>query len=193
MAVNAFDGLLAWLAPEREQAGVIYEQVRARLIRFFESYGCPFADDCADDTIQRVTRKLGEGEVIRAADPYTYFRGVARNVLSEQWRSQEKIAGTIDDLPPAYEPAVRPLELEASAERHREREQRLACVEACLDRLPPESRRLFIDYHNDEPHGAHRARLANALGLDITALRNRITRLRKKIESCATACMQSRP
>ena len=40
-------------------------------------------EDCADETIDRVARRLAGGERIRTGDPISYFRGVARNVWHE--------------------------------------------------------------------------------------------------------------
>src|SRR5438034_11799003 len=76
-----FESLLRWLNSDREQAGLIYEQVRIKLFRFFEFQGCPFPEELADDTFQRAARKISQNGVIRPTDPYIYFRGIARNVL----------------------------------------------------------------------------------------------------------------
>ena len=57
---EAFDGLLAWLDPDRDRAAHKYETVRTRLIKIFSCRGCGVADDLADETINRVTAKLSE-------------------------------------------------------------------------------------------------------------------------------------
>ena len=53
-----FDALLAWLDPEREQAGLKYEQIRGSLIKIFTGRGCTDPEELADETINRVTAKI---------------------------------------------------------------------------------------------------------------------------------------
>src|SRR5215510_4016694 len=78
---EAFDELLAALAPDQESAGEKYLEVRGNLIRFFEWRGCPFPEDHADETINRVAKRVSEGEQIR--NPAGYFLGAARMLLLE--------------------------------------------------------------------------------------------------------------
>lgn len=190
--LTAFDRLFTWLAPDRDEAARRYAAIRLRLIRLFESQACPFAEDCADETIHRVAVKLGEGVEVLAGDPYIYFRGVARNVLLEQWRKHERVS-PLEDFPLQQLPAVHPAENERRAEDRRQREGRLQCLERCLAEQPPESRRLFLDYHREREGSKidHRATLAAGLGIDVTALRNRVTRLRKKLETCVSNCVST--
>ena len=56
---DKFAGFLAWLAPDAETAGVEYERLRFRLINFFANRNCRFAEDLADETINRVLLKIG--------------------------------------------------------------------------------------------------------------------------------------
>lgn len=188
--VEAFERLFTWLSPDRDEAARQYAAIRLRLIRFFESQGCPFAEDCADETIHRVAGKFGEGVEIQTGEPYLYFRGVARNVLFEQWRKRERSA-PLDELPPQNIPAIHPAEGERQEEDRNQRERRLQCLERCLAQQPPENRRLFLDYHREGTGTKidHRAAMAVELGIDATALRNRITRLRKKLETCVRNCL----
>jgi RNA polymerase sigma factor (sigma-70 family) len=185
-----FDRFLDWLAADREQAAEIYQVLRRRLIRFFESQACPLAEDCADDTLHRVAQKLSEGVTIETNDPYTYSRGVARNVLHEQWRRQRRSA-SLDELSPQTSPAIDPADAERRREELDNHERRLRCLEKCLGELPDEARRLFLDYHRQQQTTKidQRARLAERLGIDITALRNRVTRLRKRLEQCLLDCI----
>jgi hypothetical protein len=52
-----------------EIAGQKYEQIRRKLVRFFEWRACSGADELADATIDRVIRGLVEEKEIRATDP----------------------------------------------------------------------------------------------------------------------------
>jgi RNA polymerase sigma factor (sigma-70 family) len=185
-----FEALLRWLHPNRDQAGEIYERMRAQLIRFFSIQNCPFPEECADDTLQRAAVKISQGVEVRAADPYTYLRGIARNVLHEAWKRQQRAPTALDDLPSAAQPAAMPNDAAASDETRRE--QMLTCLQRCLQELPEESRQLFISYHQSETGARIDARneLAARLGIDITALRNRVTRIRIKLESCLRNCLE---
>ena len=82
---DAFDVLLARLDRNQERAGQKYEHVRHALITFFESRGSASPEDHADDTINRVARRLVEGSEIPVDKLPGYFYGVARNVLKEYW------------------------------------------------------------------------------------------------------------
>jgi len=187
---GAFDKLLGWLHPDREEAGVVYEQLRVKLLRLFEHHGCWSAEDCADETLRRVAQKLAEGVEILAGEPYVYCRGVARNVMLEEWRQQERVADALDELPPQRHPAFHPDEAERQEQERWRREHLLECLDRCLEALPPDHRQLFLEYHQDERRAKidHRTALAEQLGIEITALRNRLTRLRKKVEACASEC-----
>lgn len=194
-AAADFAGLLKALAPPHapaHEAERVFQNLRLRLIRFFESQACPLAEDCADETIQRVAHKFGAGLKIEAEDPYIYFRGVARFVLQEQWRRQTRWT-PLEEVPPPALPTFDPVAATLLAASRQEREQQLRCLEQCLAAQPAEARELFLAYHQGgraEVGGNidHRAALAAQLGIDITALRNRVTRLRRKLEECVRHC-----
>jgi hypothetical protein len=60
---SAFDRMLAELDPDRERAGEKYEQIRQKLMKFFQWRGCSSsaAEEHTDRTIDRVARKVEEG------------------------------------------------------------------------------------------------------------------------------------
>src|SRR5258708_44850 len=75
-----FEGLLTRLDPDRERAGELYEALRRKLIKFFEWNSCFPAEDLTDETLDRVTQKLGE-ELIH--DVPAFASGVAKRVRQE--------------------------------------------------------------------------------------------------------------
>src|SRR5262249_14687139 len=95
-----FAKLLRWLDPDWERAGAKYETIRVKLIKYFEWRGSWLPEDHADETINRVARKLEEGETVRTGEPYTYFQGVARLILLEALRGQEKERAALRHQPP---------------------------------------------------------------------------------------------
>ena len=100
---QAFDGLLALLGSDRDQAAARYLEIRRNLVRLFEWRGCSTPEEYADETINRCARKIGDGEVIR--DPGTYCVGIARMLLLEMSRDRALQARTLDEAP---EPHVIP-------------------------------------------------------------------------------------
>src|ERR1041384_5859496 len=78
---EAFDRLLLVLDGDSEAAGQKYNLLRRNLVRYFEGRGCQFAEDHADEAVNRVAKRLGEGEDIRDINGYAY--GVARLLLLE--------------------------------------------------------------------------------------------------------------
>ena len=85
-----FENLLTWLSPNKQEAGLRYENIRQKLLKFFEWRGCFAAEECTDQTFDRVMSKISQGEEIRTKNQYLYFLGVARNVLLEYLKSQKK-------------------------------------------------------------------------------------------------------
>lgn len=163
------DALLASLAPGREQAGERYEAIRHRLVRYFEGHHCVPADERADETIDRVARRIAAGERIRAANPCHYFYGVARNVCLE-WRKRQR--------------RVVPLPVVASLDQGGA-SLPLSCLMRCLDALDPSGRDLLVAYYLGS-----RASLPAHLGVTPNALRIRVCREKQKLRACISRCLQ---
>lgn len=84
---EAFEQLLASLDTNREHAGQKYENLRRKLIEFFEARGSRSPTDHADEAINRVARKVEEGESVQDLNRYSY--GVARLLFMETLRARE--------------------------------------------------------------------------------------------------------
>jgi DNA-directed RNA polymerase specialized sigma24 family protein len=184
---EGFETLLAQLDPDRERAGEIYETIRHKLVRLFEWRGCSSPEDLADETINRVARRLAEGVELRTSDPYGYFCGVAHLVFKEVLRraSREQRALASGEWPtPAHE------EEEPS-------DRRLECLRQCLAQLPADQRDLVLRYYRGksdpgksgqgESNIRNRQELAGEVGVPMNALRIRVHRVRRKLESCVHA------
>lgn len=183
---GVFDKLLRWLDPDRERAGAKYETIRYKLIKFFEWRGGLFPEEYADETIDRVARKMDQGETIRASEPYSYFYGVARMLFMEVLRAEEKARTALDQPKPPQ-----PLLEEGSEKWERQRE----CLERCMRSLPSESRELIIRYHRGEKGAKieNRQKLAEQLKIPLNALRIRCHRIRDKLEACVENCLKQVP
>jgi DNA-directed RNA polymerase specialized sigma24 family protein len=182
LTAQALSRLLARLDDDPQRAGEAYEGLRRILVKFFDWRGAIRPDECADETIDRLARRLDEGAVVD--DPRGFARGIARLVLLESWRRPEARARYEDESALARLPAqVAP----AAADT----EPRAACLASCLDELPPEGRRLILGYYAAEGRIKieARKRMAESLGLTETALRSRAQRIRDRLERCIDRCI----
>ncbi|MGH9938270.1 MAG: RNA polymerase sigma factor [Blastocatellia bacterium] len=180
MSEEALAGFLACLDADSDRAGAKYESLRLTLIKFFDWRGARFPEECADETLNRVIRKIDEGETIR--DVPTYCHGVARLVLLEKLKGPDSKRADIEDLSPA---ALRAPEPE-------EKDDKQECFEWCLNELPLESRQLILQYYSDEKREkiGRRLSLAQRLGIPLNALRSRAQRIRNRLEECIHDCMK---
>lgn len=178
---EGFARLLAHLADDPEAAGEAYEEQRRMLVKFFECRGCRLAEELADETLNRVMRRLGAGEEVENLSAYAF--GVARFLIREWARSPETRRADFASLPPLPAPLK---DEDDEAERRRE------CLERCLQKLPDESRALLLEYYRDERRAKIdlRQALAERLGLRRNALTKRVVRLREKLEACITGCVK---
>jgi RNA polymerase sigma factor (sigma-70 family) len=191
VAPEALNQLLSRLDSDPEQAGERYEFIHSELVKYFECRGCFTPRDLADETINRVARKIMEGEEISSEAFSSYFYGVARNVLREYVRSPERKTSSIDSLPISEHPLENPSELALRRLEKRKLEQRLECLESCIKELPPETQRLIISYYEGEEGVKidNRKQLAEELGIPLNNLRIRIHRVREKLEKCVINCL----
>jgi DNA-directed RNA polymerase specialized sigma24 family protein len=192
---ETFERLLSELHPDSDLAGEQYEKIRQKLVKMFQWRGCARAEECADETFNRVAQKISEGTRLWTDDPYSYFHGVALNVLREYWRSPEQTAKALDELLPAQALSPTPEELMLGKLENLEKEHLLECLNECLRKLPPESLHLITKYHQGEeaPDKVRRKELAQVLGIPLNALRIRAYRIRIELEECVENCLKHRP
>lgn len=190
---EAFNKLLEHFDEDREEAGEKYEQLRRGLTKFFECRGCFAPADYADETFNRVARRISEGQDVAIGAIQGYCYGVARNVARERHRNPEVQASTLDSLLPSDHPRENPSLTERQHGERIRTEQRMECLEMCLDELPPESRFLIESYHEGRERAKIRnhERLAEMLGITINNLRVRVHRIRKDLERCVLECATS--
>jgi DNA-directed RNA polymerase specialized sigma24 family protein len=190
----AFHGLLAFLDQDPQKAAERYEVLRGKLIRFFEWKGCIPGEDYADETIDRVARRIEGGIESKPDNPYLFFHGVAVNVVRERWRKAERDPQPLDGLPAGQSPAVDPAETARRSTEDEKNERRLECLHDCLDSLPSATRELLTVYHlgGSGAHVGRRKDLAQTLNIPATALRLRVFRIRRQLESCLDKCLRRR-
>jgi DNA-directed RNA polymerase specialized sigma24 family protein len=173
LSQEALDTLLDWLNPDRDQAGLKYEEIRRRLVTIFTGRGWHDAEDLADETINRVASLLPERKDKYSGDPALFFYSVANNVHRERWRKRLR----------------QPLPLVNNDSD--DREERFRCLEECLAVLTPENRELVLEYYQEDKQAKidRRKLLAERLGIAPNALRIRACRIRAALEKCLKKCL----
>lgn len=170
-----FDQLLAWLDTDPNQAGEKYEKIRRRLITIFLTRQCQEAEDLADETINRVAKKIEELKDIYVGEPMRYFHGVAKNVLLE-----------------VYQRRNRPIPIPPPVVSNKELEPSLDCLDKCLAKLPAENRELILLYYQEQKKAkivAHKE-MEEQMQIKAGALRARTYRIRVKLEKCLLDCLK---
>ena len=171
---EAFDKLLAWLHPDRDEAAEKYRQILLRLVRIFAAKGCVDAEDLADQTVNVVARKIDTLIATYVGNPAVYFYGVAKKIQLEQLKKK-----------PPPEPPPPP--------DNTELERRCACLEKCLEKeATPEERSLVLGYHEGEGRDRieRRKQLGEELGITLNALRIKVCHLHARLRPCIEECMK---
>ena len=178
-----FNALLAWLNPDSEAAALTYETIRADLMKIFRWRGCSDPEGMADETIIRVTRKVGEMAASYTGSPVRYFYGVAKNVLHEYDRKRD---ASLSTQPEQFVLPAWPLEEEAHS-----KERIYEYFERCLKRLEPVERKGVVGYYEGRGRAKieARKRLAARLKVDLNALRVRTGRIRARLRECIEKCL----
>jgi len=187
-AKERFEALLRGLDPDRNRAGEKYENLRRKLIKFFEWNLCFPAEDLADDTLDRVEQRLGDMEIHDVAG---FAWGVAKNVRRETHKAAGRTVYLSDLVGNQGQTTDAPGN-EKDVYEKMQQERRFKCLELCLLRMAERDRETFLAYHNVKGERTqYRQALARRLGLTLGTLRVRVNRLRDDLERCARACFAS--
>lgn len=139
------------------------------------SKGFSDAEDLADETINRVMKKLPEIRDTYVGEPARYFHGVARFIIREVNRRKE-IA--VEEVP------VVSIEDEVHSDEY-------DCLVKCLRFLSADKRELILDYYiyDGRDKIEQHQRMANELGITDGALRGRAHHVRGSLEKCIQQCI----
>ena len=176
---EAFDKLLLALGSDRDSGSQKYLEIRTNLTRFFEWRGCSFPEDHADETINRVAKKVAEGEEI--LNPAGYAIGVARLILLEIIKGRQREQSALTEIGNAGEVYV----------DSDDDESRLTCLKNCLQTLSPDNRDLIVQYYQGEKSEKiqNRKKLMEKLAIPVNTLRMRALRLRERLQGCVEECV----
>lgn len=166
--------LLAALSSDEVEAVRLYTKLRESLVRFFQIKGVADEDESADETLDRVAEKLEQGAKIE--DLRNFAFGVAKYVALEAIRREQTRARSADSF---Y--------LKDSATDEFGESDAVETLRECFKGLYERERRLILKYFEDltaDELYENRRKLAESENLSLNALRNRISRLRKRLEDC---------
>jgi RNA polymerase sigma factor (sigma-70 family) len=177
---EALDKLLASFGGDRESAAERYLEVRSNLTWFFQWRGCPFPEDHADETINRVAKRMAEGEEIR--NPSSYLLGVARLLLLEINKERARERQALGEMVSSQ---IAPSDSEES-------QARIECLRECLQSLSADNRELIVQYYQGEKGAKikNRKRLTERFKIPVNTLRMRALRLREKLQVCVEDCLK---
>jgi DNA-directed RNA polymerase specialized sigma24 family protein len=184
-----FAKFLAVLDCDRNRAAEKYEVLRRKLVKLFERQQCIHTEELADETIDRLAKKLGSDE-IRDVSLFAY--GIARNICLEVRRKTHRFVSIHDynreGLPSGDTDPEESIIAELGNARG------LECLTKCLRSLPLDCHELIIQYYQGEKQARIRQRkdLASKLGISIEALRSEANGVRDKLRSCVNRCLSKR-
>jgi DNA-directed RNA polymerase specialized sigma24 family protein len=177
---RCFRQFLEWLDGGIDSGGENYVEMHRRLVAYFDRKNCSSPADLADETLNRVARRLEEEGKITGATPARYCYIVARFVFLEHHR--QTLRATTD----LVDQIVGPTPDDTAEIRNRS----LHCLDQCLGRLEADQRELILEYYRGE-QGAKidgRRRLAEHLGITSNAVSVRACRIRERLEACVRSC-----
>ena len=181
ITADSFARLLERLDADVDRAATEYERLHRALVRFLDWRGASSPEECADEALDRVARRLEEGVPVESVRNYAY--GIARLILLERQRAP--MTSSLDEV--AEVAAVSGWQADDDVALR-------ACFGKCLETMAAEDRSVIVQYYDGEGRVKimNRRRLAAALDVSENALRIRVRRFRDKLERCVETCVTAK-
>jgi DNA-directed RNA polymerase specialized sigma24 family protein len=185
MTPPALDRLLKWLDEGTDSEGQRYLEMSRRLVAYFDRRGCAAPEELADETLNRVARRLEEEGRIETETPAKYCYIVARFVFLEHLRTSQKSSLVLSEIQQHSAHSQ-------TAQADDAREKMLDCLDRCLRKLTSPERDLITRYYigKERIKIDNRRSLAESLGITMNALSIRACRIRDKLEECVRRCVK---
>lgn len=175
-----FDSLLTFLCPDDpDEAGRRYLRLHQKLVGYFQFRGIADPIAAADEALDRASRRIAEGAEIPDIDKFCL--GIARFIIKEGWRLNNRESAAF---------------LQFLEQHNHEGDEidRFSLMKSCFEQLPQNDRELLILYCA-APSGRARARyrveLAGRMNRTVTAMRVRVTRVRRGLDECVKELSRS--
>lgn len=173
LTTGAFTALLVGLDSNPRAAAQRYEKLRDKLIRLFTWRGCVDAPQLADETLNRVAKRIKRDQQVQQKIE-AFVLGVAHKVYLEVLRQHRKHQHAASEI------RARPADLLAREMTS----PQLVQLEHCIMELPKNDRDLILAYYRHSIDGtiAARKKLGQKLGLSEGNLRIKVFRIRNQLE-----------
>lgn len=179
-----FDKLLDWLSHNRDEAGVRFEQIRGGLIRFFRLKGCHDPELLADESMNRVIKRIDTLDLMTGASPTSIFYGFANKVFFEYLRSEKQRTVQLSDSfervftgtgQPSSDPAI-------------------DCLRQCMNGLNVLDGRLIVEYYSEDKQAKFEVRrqIARQKEMAMGALHTKIHRIKGILRPCVEKCLSNK-
>ncbi len=177
---QSFEKMLDWLDKDREIAGQKYEAIRFRLVKILTYRGCLDGESLADETFDRVTRKIDSLAETYEGDPVYYFLNVANKLYLEYRRK-----------PVSVELPANLTDLSGKSTADEDIAPEYECLNKCLTNLPAAKRDFILNYYCEDKKKKlfDLKRLAENDGVEIATLHMRAFRLRADLQKCVLKCV----
>ncbi len=169
-----FSRLLTFLcADDPDEAGRRYLRLHKKLEGYFRTRGVADTSAAADEALDRAGRRIADGTDVPNVD--NFCLGIARFIIKEGWRLNTRESTAFLQFLEQHEHATA------------EQIDRFSFMKTCFEELPQYDRNLLNSYCaalRGQARAKHRRELAESLGVTVSALRIRVTRLRRGLEEC---------
>lgn len=181
-----FAALLRAFDPDPEMAGLSYEATRRRLIVYFNAYGCQTPEELADLTFDRLARKIESFVPNGAGSLNAFIYGIARNIKREHFAKVSRYRLVDESFLPEIGVAADAVETVI--------DQRLECLNRCVDALNEEDRSTLLDYYRLD--GIEKIKLRKQisarLGISLNNLHTKVYRIRARIGKGVRECLEKK-
>ena len=180
-----FKNLLGCFSSDTEEAARKYEEIRRGLIDFFYYRGATDGESLADETINRVAKKLPTANFSENFKPAAYFYSFAAKIHLEDRRERLKIAVNIEEIESLAGPDNKLDEKDSAG---------AVCLEKCLAEHSPDESKILLRYYGFERNERTQARrsLAEENRINIGLLHTKISRLKKTLRGCLKKCLNKK-
>jgi DNA-directed RNA polymerase specialized sigma subunit, sigma24 homolog len=176
-----------WRVFGDDSQGIVeqFELLRGKLIVFFENRRCLDPEELADETLERIIKKLCEGTKVSHLIRYSY--GVAKNIFYEYLRTEKAKNHYAEEQKRRSETHMSDENDDAIV-----KEEQLKCLERCTARLSEQEQWLLAEYYSLRGNLKleHRRNLAEQLNITRAALTLRIFHLKQKLKKCINDCLE---
>jgi DNA-directed RNA polymerase specialized sigma24 family protein len=170
----SFAKLLKALSSDEAESARLYTKLHESLVNYFALKGISAPDRAADETIDRIPERITQNT--KTEDIRFIAFSVAKFVFLEKIRQEQKRLRADEGF---YQ--------KTGAVNNFAEKDEFEPLRACFKSLFEHERKLLVGYFADlaaDELSEHRQNLADREGIDLNALRNRVSRLRKRLEEC---------